>query len=224
MERSPLSRRTTTLVSLLLALATIAPSSGCLHLLIASGIYLWEGGNIVPAECDELEGHRVVVVCRPPASSEYSHAGASRQLSRSVSNLLRENVPKIEMVDPREVDKWLDESDWGDYLELGRAVKADRLVVIDLANFDLYKGKTLYQGSAEVTLTVYDMTEGKDDILWERNLGDMLFPRNSAIPAQDKSVKQFQREYVSILAEQIAVYFYKHDPNADFALDALANR
>lgn len=224
MERSPVSRRTATLVSLLLALATIAPSSGCLHLLIASGIYLWEGGNIVPAECDELEGHRVVVVCRPPASSEYSHAGASRQLSRSVSNLLRENVPKIEMVDPREVDKWLDESDWGDYLELGRAVKADRLVVIDLANFDLYKGKTLYQGSAEVTLTVYDMTEGKDDILWERNLGDMLFPRNSAIPAQDKSVKQFQREYVSILAEQIAVYFYKHDPNADFALDALANR
>ncbi len=52
----------------------------------------------------------------------------------------------------------------------------------------------------------------------------MLFPRNSAIPVQDKAVKQFQREYVSILAEQIAVYFYKHDPNADFALDALANR
>jgi hypothetical protein len=223
MERPLTTRRNYTLLSLAIALATLIPSAGCLHLLVASGIYLWQGGNIVPAECEELESHRVVVVCRPPASSEYSHAGASRQLSRNVSNLLRENVPKIEMVDPREVDKWLDESDWGDFLELGRAVKADRLVVIDLAHFDLYKGKTLYQGSSEVNLTVYDMNEG-GAILWERNLGDMLFPQNSAIPAQDKPVKQFQREYVGILAEQIAVYFYKHDPNADFALDALANR
>ncbi len=223
MERTGLSRRSTTLLSLLLALATLVPSTGCLHLLLATGFYIWDGGHMVPAECEALDGQRVVVVCRPPASSEYSHAGASRQLSRLVSNLLRENVPKIEMVDPREVDKWLDESDWGDFLELGRAVKADRLVVIDLAHFDLYKGKTLYQGSAEVNLTVYDMTE-RDEIAWEHSLGDVLFPQNSAVPVQDKPVKQFQREYVDILATQIAVYFYKHDPNASFAMDALANR
>ncbi len=223
MERSPRSNRRMTSLSLALALASLVPSTGCLHLLLATGFYLWDGGHMVPAECEDLDGQRVVVVCRPPASSEYSHAGASRQLSRSVTNLIRENVPKIEVVDPREVDKWLDESDWGDFLELGRAVKADRLVVIDLAHFDLYKGKTLYQGSAEVTLTVYDM-QNNGEILWEHNLGDVLFPQNSAIPVQDKQVKQFQREYVSILAEQIAVYFYKHDPNASFAIDALANR
>lgn len=203
-------------------LLLFAPSMGC-HALMATGIYIWEGGNVVPAECDALEGQRVVVVCRPPSSSEYSHAGASRQLSRAVTNLLRKNVPKIEMVDPREVDEWLDESDWKDFTELGRAVKADRLLVIDLAHFDLYKHKTLYQGSADVTLTVYDMEQG-EEILWEQPLGDVLFPQHSAIPAQDKPVQQFQREYIGILSQSISVYFYKHDPTADFAMDAMANR
>lgn len=225
MERSPHNRVTRwyTLGSLAIALGTLLPSAGCLHLLVASSIYLWQGGNIVPAECKELEDQRVVVVCRPPASSQYSYAGASRQLSRSISSLLRENVPGIDVVDPRDVDKWMDESDWGDFQELGRAVKADRMLVIEMEHFDLYKGKTLYQGNADVSLTVYDTTNG-DAILWDQQLGEMLFPHNSAIPAQDKPVKQFQREFVGILAEQISVYFYKHDPNADFALDALANR
>lgn len=225
MERSP-QRRTArwyTLGSLAIAIFALVPSAGCLHLLVASSIYLWQGGNIVPAECEAMEDQRVVVVCRPPASSEYSHAGAARQLSRSISSLLRENVPGIDVVDPRDVDKWLDESDWADFEELGRAVKADRMLVVELEHFDLYKGKTLYQGNADVTLTLYDTNNG-DEILWDRHLGEMLFPHNSAIPAQDKPAKQFQREYVGILAEQIAVYFYKHDPNADFALDALANR
>lgn len=230
MDRSPkLSRnrsahRHFAFGSLLIAAVALVPSAGCLHQVLATGIYLWEGGNIVDPACEDLKGQRVVVVCRPPASGEYTQAGASRQLGRSVTRLLRDNVPKVEMVDSREVDKWMDESDWGDFKDLGKAVKADRLVVIDMAHFDLYKGKTLYQGSADVEITVYDMTASGDAILWQEPMGNVLFPHNSAIPAQDKPEQQFQREYVEVLARKIAVYFYKHDPHADFALDALANR
>ena len=223
MDRSPLTCRTFTWLSSLLVLGAALSSTGCTSL-VATGVYLIQGGNVVPADCKELEEHRVVVVCRPPSSSEYSNAGASRQLSRAVTNLLRENVPKIDVVDPREVDQWLDENDWEDFVELGRAVKAERMVVVDMAYFDLYKGKTLYQGNSEITLTVYDLTEGKKSIVYEQALGEVLYPRNSGIPAQDKSAKQFQREYINVLANQIGVYFYKHDAHADFALDAMATR
>ncbi|WP_425397608.1 hypothetical protein [Aeoliella sp.] len=222
MDRSPSLRRTLHRATAVLALLSLIPSTGC-HQLLATGIYVFQGGNVVPAQCDQLEGQRVVVVCRPPSSSEYSHAGASRMLARNVTQLLRENVPKVEMVESREVDKWMDESDWDNFEELGRAVKAERMLVIDLAHFDLFKGKTLYQGNADVSLTLYDV-EDKNKVLWERALGEVLFPQNSAIPIQDKAPKQFEREYIGILARRIAVYFYKHDPNADFALDALANR
>lgn len=222
MDRSPSLHSTLHRLTAVVALLSLVTSTGC-HQLLATGIYVLQGGNVVEAQCDKLEGKKVVVVCRPPSSSEYSHAGASRILARNVTQLLRENVPKVEMVESREVDKWMDESDWDNFEELGRAVKADQLLVIDLSHFDLYKGKTLYQGAAEVQLTLYDV---KDDnaVLWTKDIGEILFPHNSAIPIQDKAPKTFEREYIAVLARRIAVYFYKHDPNADFALDALANR
>lgn len=216
--------KTSQLLAMFLILAATITSTGCLHSLLATGVYLWEGGNTVPAACDDLKDQRVVVACRCPSSSAFSFAGTSDQLARQVSNLLRENVSRVDVVDYTEVDQWFDENGRGDYQKLARAVKADRLLLIDLAHFDLYKGKTLYQGNSDVRLTVYDLTQPKSKTLWEKEVGEVLYPRNSAIPAQDKSPKQFQREYVGILANKIGVFFYKHDPHADFALDAMANR
>lgn len=207
---------------LLLAAAALVTAAGC-HSILATGLYVWEGGNMVPAECEALEGKRVVVMCRPPASNEYRHAGASRAISQKVSELLAEHVKKIDVVNPREVDKWVDESDWGDFRELAEAVRADLVVHIELDDFELYKGKTLYQGRAVVTVSVYDMRD-HSRLVWDRKLGEVLYPLNSGIPAQDKPVQQFEREFVEIVADQIAVNFYRHDPHAAFAMDAKANR
>jgi hypothetical protein len=206
----------------LLATACVA-STGCLHTLLATGIYVWRGGNVVPAECEALEKERVVVICRPPASYEYRNAGAARAIGARVSALLEQNVKGIEVVSPKEVDNWVDEQDWENFKDLGRSVKATRIVYIELDDFDLYKGKTLYQGTADVAVSVYDM-EDKERLVWDRRLGQILFPRNSGIPASDKPVQIFERQFVEILSTQIAEHFYKHNPNADFALDAVANR
>jgi hypothetical protein len=210
------------LVALAIALSALLPSTGCLHLLMATGIYLWDGGNNVPAECRALEKQRVVVVCRPPASSEYSFAGASRELAIRISNLLEMNVPGIEVVNQKEVDNWIDESDLTDFKDVAKAVKAGMVVHVELDHFDLYKGKTLYQGNAEVTISVYDMKQNGKRV-WERNLGQILYPNNSGTPAQDKPVQHFQRDFVMVLADRIARNFYKHEANADFAMDALSN-
>jgi hypothetical protein len=210
------------LCGLLLAALLVATASGC-PTMLATGIYVLQGGNLVPAECDALKNQRVVVVCRPPASHEYRHAGASRAISQRVSELLVANVKRIDVVNPREVDNWVDESDWGDFRELAEAVRADMVVHIVLDEFDLYKGKTLYQGRADVTVTVYNMRD-RSRMVWERKLGEVLYPVNSGIPAQDKAVQQFEREFVEIVAEQVAMNFYKHDPTATFAIDAKANR
>ncbi len=210
------------LVALLLAVLALLPSSGC-PALLATGIYVWEGGNMTPAECDALMGERVVVVCRPPSSNEYRNAGASRAVAAKVSELLVKNVKGIDVVNPREVDNWVDESDWGDFKELAKAVHADKVVHIELNNFDLYKGKTLYQGRSDVTVTVYDMKD-RNKPAWESHIGEVLYPTNSGIPSQDKLPQQFEREFVEILAVRVAENFYRHDPNSSFAMDALANR
>jgi hypothetical protein len=213
---------TNQLGGLFLAAMMLVSASGC-PATLATGIYVLQGGNMVPAECDALRDKRVVVMCRPPSSHEYRHAGASRAISQRVSELLVKNVKGIDVVNPREVDNWVDESDWGDFGELAEAVRADLVVHVVLDDFELYKGKTLYQGRADVTVSVYDMRD-HSRLVWESHLGELLYPVNSGIPAQDKPVQQFEREFVGIVADQIAMNFYKHDPTAAFAMDATANQ
>jgi hypothetical protein len=223
MERlrtGPLGLRS--LAHALVAASMLVAAGGC-GAMLATGMYVIQGGNTVPPEFDGLKSERVVVVCRPPSSNEYRHAGASRAVSQKVSELLVNNLKNVDVVNPREVDNWLDESDWGDYKELAKAVKAEKVVYIELNDFDLFKGTTLYQGHADVSVTVYDM-KNNGRLAWDRHLGELLYPTNSGIPAQDKPEQQFEREFVNVVATRVAENFYKHDANSDFALDALANR
>ena len=214
--------RTTYALAFALTACALVTSSGCAPIL-ATAMYVWDGGNMAPAECEALKGHRVVVLCKPPASNEYRNAGASRAIAKKVSELLVKNVKNIDVVNPREVDKWIDESDWGDFRELAQAVHADTVVHVELEDFDLYKGKTLYQGRTDVSVSVYDV-KNRNRLVWDRHLGEVLYPVNSGIPAQDKPVQQFEAEFVDIVAQRISQNFYRHDPNEGFALDAMANR
>lgn len=224
--RTVASRHATRL-SLALAALTLVPSTGCLHLLLATGIYMFDGGNRVDPECEvllEKPRKRVVVFCRQPASQEFRHAGASRQIASKVSGLLVDNLEKkVEVVPQRQVDQWIDENDSDDFAELGKAVKADIVLEIDLSHFELFAGQTVYQGSTDVTLNVYDMKQN-GSLLWTKEMGEFRYPVHAPIAIQGKSVSDFQREYVTILSDAIGKHFYKHDPHADFALDALADR
>jgi hypothetical protein len=222
MDRSHAIRPVARLAAVALVVATTFTVTGCAPLL-TTGIYLWQGGNVVPAECDALEDQRVVVVCQPPASQEYRHANASQALAVQVSELLVDNVDDIDVVNPSEVDNWADETEGNNFKELARAVNADMVLHIELDDFNLYEGKTLYRGKADVTITVYDMNE-KGKKVWSEHLGEILYPLHSGIPAQDKSVQQFEREFVTIVGTRIGEFFYQHDPNSGFALDALSNR
>jgi hypothetical protein len=132
-------------------------------------------------------------------------------------------VKGVTVIDQKEVDNWIDTSGGEDFKDLGRAVNADMLVHIELDEFNLYKGRTLYQGTSAASVSVYDMTSDGEAV-WDVTLGEILYPKNSGIPAADKPVQQFQREFEEVIAETIAVKFYKHDPHKLFAMDALANR
>lgn len=210
------------LAALLLGLALLTPNTGCLHQILATAVYLVHG-NVIEAQCQALEGKRVVVICRPPSSLEYRHGGADREVARRVSQLLADNVPKIDVVEPREVENWTDERDWDELSELAEALDADTVVQIDLETFELLKGQTLYQGKADTQITVYDMEDNGREV-WQKYVGEVLFPANGGVPVAEKPLRQFRRQYVSLLSERLARHFYKHDAHLDFASDSLAHQ
>jgi hypothetical protein len=209
------------LVLLLLLTAALLPAFGCRSAL-ATAVYLWKGTD-VPPDYAELKGKKVAVVCRPMVNLQYRNATVARDLAQQVTILLQQRVPKIQTIDQRKVAKWTDENTWEEYREVGKALKADMVVGIDLEAFNLFQGQTLYQGKANATVHVHDCQKGGKEV-FVKNLPQSIYPPNTGVPTSDRLEPEFRREFVLVLADQIARHFYAHDPHADFTQDVSALR
>lgn len=197
--------------------ALILPLAGGCNL-VATGMYVLTG-NDSPAEFDKLKDKKVAVVCRPVTSLDFNNSSVANMLSQQVGALLKLHIGKIEIIDGRKVNDWTDENTWEEYVEIGKALNADMVVGIDLEEFNLYQGQTLYQGRANIHFAVYDVTKGKQHV-WEKFLPQVVYPPTGGIPASERPEGEFRRKFVGTLAEQIGQHFYPHDSTADFAADS----
>ena len=87
----------------LLLTATLA-QSGCVG---AVAVLLYRG-RIAPAACDKLEGQRVAVVCTGDSGDFGPNPNASL-VAKAVGRLLDENVKKVDVVNHKRIEAWLDE-------------------------------------------------------------------------------------------------------------------
>jgi uncharacterized protein YbjQ (UPF0145 family) len=197
------------------------PAFGCRSLL-ATAVLLTNGTDVAP-EFGDLKGKKVAVVCRPVVNLQYRDTNVARDLAQQLSSLLQARVSKIQVIEQRKVTKWADENTWEEYPEVGKALKADMVVGVDLESFSLYQGQTVYQGKASATIRVYDCRHG-NKLVFEKPLPPSCYPPNSVVPASDRPENAFRHQYLGVLADQIGRYFYPHDPNADLAQDAAALR
>jgi hypothetical protein len=206
---------------LVAALLALVAAGGCANGL-ANVMYIFQGRNDVKAQYAGLSGKRVAVVCRPLATMQYRNANPAKDMGQYVSNLLKENVPKIQLVSRNEVDKWIDEneSNFDDFAAIGEALKADVVVGIELESFTIYQGSTtLYQGKADAQVAVYDIKKGGEQV-WSTRLPQVVYPPNTAVASSDMPENEFRRRFMTKLAEHVARYFYDHDSSVDFAMDA----
>jgi hypothetical protein len=153
----------------------------------------------------------------------YANAAVGRELAQQISKLLQQRVPKIKVVDAQKVAKWCDENTWEEYSEVGKALKADVVVGVDLEKFSIYQAQTLYQGKANSMVRVYDCLNG-GKVVFEKILPQTVYPPNTFIQTSDIQEPEFRREFIGVLADQIARHFYAHDPYADVGQDTSALR
>jgi hypothetical protein len=200
-----------------ISVAALAPVCGC-RAALTTAMYLFKGLDVDP-EFAQLKGKKVAVVCRPMVSLQYNNSNVGRELAEQITSLLQKRVPKIKTIDQRKIAKWTDENNWEQYTEVGKAVDADMVVGVDLERFGIYQGQTLYQGRANASVRVYDCRKD-DKMVFEKDVPQSVYPPNSAVPTSERTEPAFRREFVAVLADQIARYFYAHDPYADVAQDA----
>jgi hypothetical protein len=205
----------------LIAIVALASFGGC-QSAVATAMYLIKGTDVDP-DYSGLKGKKVVVVCRTVTELNYANSGVGRDLVREMSKLLKERVPKIKVVDAQKVNKWCDENTWEEYVDVGKALKADMVVGVELERFSIHQSQTLYQGKANASVHVYNCKEG-GKVVFEKILPQTVYPPNTFIPTSDVQETEFRREFVGVLADQIARHFYSHDPYSDLGQDNSALR
>lgn len=203
------------LVTLILLLPLF--TGGCS--MITTVAYLVAPEKDAPAEFKGLRGKHVAVVCKPIVELEFSDASSARELATMVGSQLTQNVRKARVIEQHEVARWIDENAWVDYPTLGKALDADIVVGIDLEQFRMHEGSTLYRGRATAKVRVYDVVEKR--VLFEKRLDNFTFPGDSAVPASDQSESQFRALFLQVLSAKIARCFHAYDSRATFAEENL---
>jgi hypothetical protein len=187
----------------LLALA----STGCKSAL-TSGALLWSGYD-VPAEFDGLKDKKVAVVCKSVQMEEFSNNGMNRTLSEAIYQRLKVHNKKIHLIDPQKVNALLDEQGIEDPIAIGKKLKADKVLVVNIESFKVHEGQTLYRGHSTLSVHVYDVETKEED--WRKDPRQIEWPSYGPTPMQEMTEVEFRNKFISVVAERIGRYFYPHD-------------
>ena len=209
---SPSRSRVAVAALVLLALGV----SGCTQALL-TGMYMIKGME-TPPEFAGLKDKKTVVACRPLVELQYSGTDSAALLAREVGMRMKMKGKKINVVDAQKVEEWTDEHEWEDFTEIGKAMKSDFVVGIELEEFSLYQGQTIYQGRARVHVTLYDMSKGGDNV-YEKRIERIVYPPAGGVATSDKTEDQFRREFAGVVAERIGRSFYAFDHRDDYSMD-----
>lgn len=197
----------------------LSTSTGCVRLM--SNIMHAIQGNERPAEYNGFEEQRVAVVCS--TDQGLSNDATAALVSGYIHMALNQNVKKIELVRPEEIDKWLDSHGTieSDYVEIGKAVNADKLLAVDISNLRVKDGPTLYRGRCDVVVNVYDINN-KGAVVFNKQIPEFNFPEESAVLV-DTTEAKFRNKYLKIIAKDVAEMFYPVEANSNVGRDATAN-
>ena len=143
----------------------------------------------------------------------------SKTVARYVSLKFATNIEEVDVVSETEINNWIDTRAWDgeNFAALGRGVNADFVLGINMDNYTIREGQTIFKGRADVTVKVIDVATNLETF----QQGPTLFeyPENGR-PALNTSERKFEAFYLAWLTQRIARTFYKHDGLEDMAEDA----
>lgn len=176
-------------------------------------------GHKTKAEFAEFKDKRVAIVALSDAAA-FGPDSVSDSLSRAITMHLVKNVKKIDVVPQGQVSSWMDENGFGtpDPVALGQGVNADYVLVVNISDYSIKDGKTLYKGRCNYKFDVYDIKEN-GRLTFGRGPLEFVFPRDGR-PAIESSEAKFEAFYMARLSDRIAKSFYEFDATEDAAIDS----
>lgn len=205
------------LTLVLLASCILLTQAGCLGVL--SNLMHAVGADRIPPEYEGLAKSKVAIVTMTD-QSQYSDDVSARLLTRKVSDTLSMEVKELTLVHDEAIQKWRDTHGWEtiDYLQMGKDVKADKLLSIEMTDMRLRDGATLYRGRAAIMITVYDIAAEK--VVFRKEIDEYTYPVQAGQYTSETTETKFRKLFLSMLAKQISRTFHPYDFADTVALDA----
>lgn len=137
-------------------------------------------------------------------------------LARQIKEQCEADEEKIDLVSPRKVEEYKNtHTNWKqtDLPEIGRALKADYLIYIEINSVKLYDtGSLMFRGRADLVVTLVDVNKPDDDPRTKDRI-HYVYPTDAhgGIPIDmDTNVGQFREKFVTFMAERLSWFFLPH--------------
>ncbi len=178
------------------------------------------GANMIPPEYEGLEGKKVAVITSTDGS-QYSQDVVAREINRMVGAIVSEEVKKIVLIRQDQIDQWRDVNGWDetDFAAIGKGVKADKVIGIEVTDMRLQEGATLFRGRCEAEVQVIDIASG--EVEYRRRLDDYAFPKLAGQDITETTESRFRKLYLSMLSKEIARSFHPYDLSDRYATDSI---
>lgn len=172
-----------------------------------------------PAEYPGLDNQRVAVVCSM-SNRVFGDTDDSVAIATAIGRQLQTRLPGVAIVPPHEIADWKDRHDWNgiDYVKLGRGVKANRLLAIEIDGYQLRGDATHYRGRAEVSMRVYDLDNG-GRVVHDGHPTTIEFPKLGIVATTEQSENQFRNRFIRYLAVVAARPFHPVEAQETVAAD-----
>jgi len=186
--------RINNLALLLVLAATVVTSTGCIQEM-AQLLYVIKGHKVEPA-FPALKEKKVAVVCNSDAAA-FGPDALSVTIAKHIGLALVTSEDKITIASPARVEEFVDANGWHEDspAKLGEAVEADYVIVIDVDDYSIHEGPTLYKGKSEWTASAYDVA----------NDGKIAFsngPNHFAFPETGRPSLQLTTKWTPTLKKQ----------------------
>lgn len=210
--------RAISLLIFVVALVALLPGFGCTGTM-AQLIYVFKGHK-VPKEYEGLKDQRVALLVISDGSGygpDYSMQVLEQLMQR---HLELEYKKKIDLIPQDEVyEAFNGRVRDPDYVAVGRSLKADKVVVIEITDYQLREGATLYKGNCYYKCAVFDTAEGH--MVFSRGPNSFSYPTDGQ-PSIETSERDFEQMFLAELSFRVARYFCDQEVKEMYSRDAIA--
>ena len=171
------------------------------------------------ASDDKKKEVKVAILTHSALETRAELIQADRQLAELLAKQLRErcakNKEKVTVVAPRRVEDYKNSHPrWRDPLEVGRELKVDYVIYLEINSMSLYeKGSSnlMYRGRAGVSVSLVDVNR-PDDVPEQTEIS-AEFPSEARGPldaSMDTSPMQFRAAFLGYVAKRLSWCFTGH--------------